>query len=77
MFCIVGLLTNSNEVLIGIPKDVRFPTNDNADLLRPSFATNLSFASSVAIVIKEEIISCFLTPSFVLDNFSLKTPKSL
>ena len=71
------MFIKSKEVLIGTPNAVRLPTKPNADLFNPSLATNLSFALSVAIVIKEEIISCFLRPFSVLDNFSLRTPKSL
>ena len=60
MSAIVGLLIKSNEVLIGTPNAVKLPTKLKADLFNPSLATNLSFALSVAIVIKEEMISCFL-----------------
>ena len=70
-----GLLTNSKDVLIGTPKPVIVPTNDNAALLSPSFATSLSLALSVAIVIKEDIISCFLRPFFVLVSFSVNVAK--
>ena len=71
------MFIKSNDVPIGTPNAVKFATNPNADLFKPSLATNLSFALSVAIVIREDIISCFLKPRVPSLNFSLNTPKSL
>ena len=60
-------------VLIGTDNATKLTTVDNASLFNPSLATNLSLALSVAIVIKEDIISCFLSPLTVFVNCSLNS----